>query len=182
MMCPVGYCQDQTEYFGKKWICIEYALIQNMERQLKHSLLFENASAADAEYLRNRKNRESGSIVSTLKSSAESGFEPLVFGVKFKKQDERYISGKSAVSNLMLKQLFGIKGSLGSPIIYSTNNASETQVKTLYLKYHGDDGQKQLTFFFFPIMERVGIQPGKTFFTAITARHEFSCRISSSEG
>ena len=26
-------------------------LIQNMERQLKHSLLFENASATDAEYL-----------------------------------------------------------------------------------------------------------------------------------
>ena len=133
---------------AKNESALNTVLIQTMERQLKHSMLFEKASAADAEYLLEiEKTIESGSIVSTLKSSAESGFEPLVFGVKFKKQDERYISRKSAqVSNLMLKQLFGIKGSLGSPIIYSTNNASETQVKTLYLKYHGDEGQKQLTF------------------------------------
>ena len=78
-------------------------LIQTMERQLKHSLLFENASASDAEYLLEiDKTIESGSIVSTLKSSAESGFEPLVFGVKFKKQDERYISRKSAQVSLSL--------------------------------------------------------------------------------
>ena len=148
-------------------------LIQNMERQLKHSLLFENASATDAEYLLEiEKTIESGSIVSTLKSSAESGFEPLVFGVKFKKQDERYISRKSAqVSNLMLKQLFGIKGSLGSPIIYSTNNAAETQVKTLYLKYHGDDGQKQLTFNLFSNYGASWDPNGKNIlYTAITAR------------
>jgi len=148
-------------------------LIQKMERQLKHSLLFENASTADAEYLLEiEKTIESGSIVSTLKSSAESGFEPLVFGVKFKKQDERYISRKSAqVSNLMLKQLFGIKGSLGSPIIYSTNNAAETQVKTLYLKYHGDDGQKQLTFNLFSNYGASWDPNGKNIlYTAITAR------------
>ena len=148
-------------------------LIQNMQRQLKHSLLFENASTADAEYLLEiEKTIETGSIVSTLKSSAESGFEPLVFGVKFKKQDERYISRKSAqVSNLMLKQLFGIKGSLGSPIIYSTNNAAETQVKTLYLKYHGDDGQKQLTFNLFSNYGASWDPNGKNIlYTAITAR------------
>ncbi|MEC7540431.1 MAG: hypothetical protein VX759_05590, partial [SAR324 cluster bacterium] len=148
-------------------------LIQTMERQLKHSLLFENAPAADAEYLLEiDKTIESGSIVSTLKSSAESGFEPLVFGVKFKKKDERFITRKSAqVSNLMLKQLFGIKGSLGSPIIFSTNNASETQVKTLYLNYHGDDGQKQLTFNLFSNYGASWDPSGKKIlYTAITAR------------
>ncbi len=158
---------------AKNESALNTVLIQNMERQLKHSLLFENASAADAEYLLEiEKTIESGSIVSTLKSSAESGFEPLVFGVKFKKQDERYISRKSAqVSNLMLKQLFGIKGSLGSPIIYSTNNASETQVKTLFLKYHGDDGQKQLTFNLFSNYGVSWDPTGKNIlYTAITAR------------
>ena len=148
-------------------------LIQNMQRQLKHSLLFENASAGDAEYLLEIENTiESGSIISTLKSSAESGFEPLVFGVKFKKQDERYISRKSAqVSNLMLKKLFGIKGSLGSPIIYSANDKSETQVKTLFLKYHGDDGLKQLTYNLFSNYGASWDQNGKTIlYTAITAR------------
>jgi tol-pal system beta propeller repeat protein TolB len=148
-------------------------LIQNMQRQLKHSLLFENASAGDAEYLLEIENTiESGSIISTLKSSAESGFEPLVFGVKFKKQDETYISRKSAqVSNLMLKQLFGIKGSLGSPIIYSANDKSETQVKTLFLKYHGDDGLKQLTFNLFSNYGASWDPNGKTIlYTAITAR------------
>ena len=148
-------------------------LIQNMQRQLKHSLLFENASAGDAEYLLEIENTiESGSIISTLKSSAESGFEPLVFGVKFKKQDERYISRKSAqVSNLMLKKLFGIKGSLGSPIIYSANDKSETQVKTLFLKYHGDDGLKQLTYNLFSNYGASWDQYGKTIlYTAITAR------------
>ena len=105
---------------AKNESALNTVLIQTMERQLKHSMLFENASATDAEYLLEiEKTIESGSIVSTLKSSAESGFEPLVFGVKFKKQDERYISRKSAqVSNLMLKQLFGIKGSLGLSLIH----------------------------------------------------------------
>jgi len=148
-------------------------LIQNMQRQLKHSLLFENASAGDAEYLLEIENTiESGSIISTLKSSAESGFEPLVFGVKFKKQDERYISRKSAqVSNLMLNKLFGIKGSLGSPIIYSANDKSETQVKTLFLKYHGDDGLKQLTYNLFSNYGASWNPNGKTIlYTAITAR------------
>ncbi len=158
---------------AKNESALNTVLIQTMERQLKHSMLFEKASAADAEYLLEiEKTIESGSIVSTLKSSAESGFEPLVFGVKFKKQDERYISRKSAqVSNLMLKQLFGIKGSLGSPIIYSTNNAAETQVKTLYLKYHGDDGQKQLTFNLFSNYGASWDPTGKNIlYTAITAR------------
>ena len=158
---------------AKNESALNTVLIQTMERQLKHSMLFENASAADAEYLLEiEKTIETGSIVSTLKSSAESGFEPLVFGVKFKKQDERYISRKSAqVSNLMLKQLFGIKGSLGSPIIYSTNNASETQVKTLYLKHHGDDGQKQLTFNLFSNYGVSWDPTGKNIlYTAITAR------------
>ena len=148
-------------------------LIKKMQRQLTHSLLFENASAGDAEYLLEIENTiESGSIISTLKSSAESGFEPLVFGVKFKKQDETYISRKSAqVSNLMLKQLFGIKGSLGSPIIYSSNDKSETQVKTLFLKYHGDDGLKQLTFNLFSNYGASWDPNGKTIlYTAITAR------------
>ena len=148
-------------------------LIKKMQRQLTHSLLFENASAGDAEYLLEIENTiESGSIISTLKSSAESGFEPLVFGVKFKKQDETYISRKSAqVSNLMLKQLFGIKGSLGSPIIYSANDKSETQVKTLFLKYHGDDGLKQLTFNLFSNYGASWDPNGKTIlYTAITAR------------
>ena len=148
-------------------------LIKNMQRQLKHSLLFENASAGDAEYLLEIENTiESGSIISTLKSSAESGFEPLVFGVKFKKQDVRYISRKSSqVSNLMLKQLFGIKGSLGSPIIYSVNDASETQVKTLFLKYHGDDDVKQLTFNLFSNYGASWDPNGKTIlYTSITAR------------
>jgi len=148
-------------------------LIKKMQRQLTHSLLFENASAGDAEYLLEIENTiESGSIISTLKSSAESGFEPLVFGVKFKKQDETYISRKSAqVSNLMLKQLFGIKGSLGSPIIYSANDKSETQVKTLFLKYHGDDGLKQLTFNLFSNYGASWHPNGKTIlYTAITAR------------
>ena len=67
---------------AKNESALNTVLIQNMERQLKHSLLFENAPAADAEYLLEiEKTIESGSIVSTLKSSAESGFEPLVFGV-----------------------------------------------------------------------------------------------------
>ncbi|HJL88018.1 MAG TPA: DPP IV N-terminal domain-containing protein, partial [SAR324 cluster bacterium] len=148
-------------------------LIKKMQRQLTHSLLFENASAGDAEYLLEIENTiESGSIISTLKSSAESGFEPLVFGVKFKKQDETYISRKSAqVSNLMLKQLFGIKGSLGSPIIYSANDKSETQVKTLFIKYHGDDGLKQLTFNLFSNYGASWDPNGKTIlYTAITAR------------
>ena len=148
-------------------------LIKKMQRQLTHSLLFENASAGDAEYLLEIENTiESGSIISTLKSSSESGFEPLVFGVKFKKQDETYISRKSAqVSNLMLKQLFGIKGSLGSPIIYSANDKSETQVKTLFLKYHGDDGLKQLTFNLFSNYGASWHPNGKTIlYTAITAR------------
>ena len=148
-------------------------LIKKMQRQLTHSLLFENASAGDAEYLLEIENTiESGSIISTLKSSTESGFEPLVFGVKFKKQDETYISRKSAqVSNLMLKQLFGIKGSLGSPIIYSANDKSETQVKTLFLKYHGDDGLKQLTFNLFSNYGASWDPNGKTIlYTAITAR------------
>jgi TolB protein len=71
----------------------------------------------------------------------------------------------------MLKQLFGIKGSLGSPIIYSTNNAAETQVKTLYLKYHGDDGQKQLTFNLFSNYGASWDPNGKNIlYTAITAR------------
>jgi len=148
-------------------------LIKKMQRQLTHSLLFENASAGDAEYLLEIENTiESGSIISTLKSSAESGFEPLVFGVKFRKQDETYISRKSSqVSNLMLKQLFGIKGSLGSPIIYSANDKSETQVKTLFLKYHGDDGLKQLTFNLFSNYGASWDPNGKTIlYTAITAR------------
>ena len=77
---------------AKNKSALNSVLIQTMERQLKHSMLFENASATDAEYLLEiEKTIESGSIVSTLKSSAESGFEPLVFGVKFKKQDKRYI-------------------------------------------------------------------------------------------
>ena len=60
---------------AKNESALNTVLIQTMERQLKHSLLFENASAVDAEYLLEiDKTIESGSIVSTLKSSAESGF------------------------------------------------------------------------------------------------------------
>ena len=68
-------------------------LVQHMKRQLGQSLLFDILdSGSDAEYtLKIKKKVESGTVLPTLASNSDKGFEPLTFGVRFKKQNEDYL-------------------------------------------------------------------------------------------
>ncbi len=122
------------------------AFVGHITRQMNHSLFFALVDS-DAEYaLEMDQTVESGSMSAELKSLSDSGFEPLEFGISFKSGDDSYLKRKSAqVGNLMLKKFFGVKGSIGSSLVYSMNDASKTQSKTLYTSFFGDPEQIAVT-------------------------------------
>ena len=124
---------------AKNESALNTVLIQNMERHLKHSLLFENAGSWCGIPPWNRKDHWIW-FNSFDRKFCRKRFEPLVFGVKFKNRMKDIFPGKALeVSNLMLKQLFGIKWPLGSRLFIRPIMLLKPRLKP-FLKYQ-DDGK-----------------------------------------
>lgn len=89
---------------------------------LEQTLLFEIISAKNsAEYiLEIEKSVEDKEIVLNLTGGAGSQFQPKYFGLRFQGKDSDYLALKAAqLGNRLLEELFGVKGSLGSTLVWS---------------------------------------------------------------
>ena len=88
---------------------------------------------------------EAGSIIVVLKAGPSTKFTPKTIGVRFRDKDPYYLKLKAAqLGNRVLKELFGIKGSFGSSIIWSN---TENSRKILYQSTFGiDDSMEQISY------------------------------------
>jgi len=86
-------------------------------------------------------------IVSVTLSGAQGqGFEPITTGMKFRDQDKEYVNLKSSqLGNFLIKNLMGIKGSLGGIVVWSESKKGENK-NSLVMRRFGSDIQKQITY------------------------------------
>lgn len=120
---------------------------QSLKKILDQSLLFKlsnNKKSADF-FLTMENSVEAGSIVVSLEAGPDAKFAPKVFGVRFKDKDPYYLGLKAAqLGNRILKELFGIKGSFGSALIWSS---IENNRKVLYRATFGiNDSREQISY------------------------------------
>lgn len=99
---------------------------------LTSSLLFKQVSSGELDYsLTIEESVEQGRLIIGLDNKQDETDELKYFGLKFKKQNNEYIRSKAAkIGNRILKESFGIKGSLGTAITWS---AREDQRKVIFL-------------------------------------------------
>ena len=105
-------------------------LVGQLEKQLQKTLLFEVVKEPDqASYkVEISSTSESNTIAATLSGKEGSDFKAISAGMKFRNEKPEYISRRSAqLGNLLIEKLMGIKGSLGSILIWSQSKKGETR-------------------------------------------------------
>jgi len=82
----------------------------------------------------------------TLSGATGQGFEPITTGMRFRNEDKDYVNLKSSqLGNLLIKNLMGIQGSLGSIIVWSETKKGGNK-NALVMKRFGSETQKQITY------------------------------------
>ena len=121
--------------------------VEKLKQMLELSLLFKIVDAkTTADYVLDiEKSIEDGEIVLTISGAEGSQFAPKYFGLRFRDADTDYIKLKAAqLGNRILKELFGITGSLGSTLTWSN---LENKRKILYKNPFGiPENTEQITY------------------------------------
>ena len=124
-------------------------LVGQLKNQLKKSLLFsvvEEDSATASYKLDINPTSSSDTISATLSGNQGSSFEAITVGMTFRSEKADYISLKSAqLGNLLIEKLMGIKGSLGSVLVWSQAKRGETR-NSLVMGRLGVEKYQQLTY------------------------------------
>lgn len=124
--------------------------VTQLKDMLKDSLLFNNVSSVQAaDYAIVLANSvESKELLVTIKGVKQSAFPAKFFGIRFKETELGYVKRKTAqMGNRILKELFGIAGSLGSSITWSV---TENTRKVIYKRdFSVPDSTKQITYNFY---------------------------------
>ena len=124
-------------------------MADDLKRLLGKTLLFTivgNPSQAEFSVVLEGK-VESGQLLFTIQEENQSGsFKPLVLGTRLRSQDDQYLFLKVAqIGNRVIKQLFGLNGSLGSQLVWSVSRKDES-TRGLHIGDFGVDNNKQLTY------------------------------------
>ena len=124
--------------------------VSQIKDMLEAALLFENVSSNKAsDYSITLENSvEDKDIFVTIKGEKQNTFKTKNFGIKFRNTDAAYIGKKTAqMANRIIKELFGIEGSMGSTVAWSVTEGSR---KVLYKTYFNiPDSMVQVTYNFY---------------------------------
>ena len=122
-------------------------LLKKVRSQLEKTLLFNivDNTVKSAFNLDISPTNDSKIVAVKLTGVQDTSFEAIT-GVKFRNQEEQYVNLKSAqIGNFLIKKLMGIKGSLGSIIIWSERKKGDSQ-NSLTMKRFGSEEQKKVTY------------------------------------
>ena len=90
---------------------------------------------------------DSDTISATLSGSQGSDFEAISVGMKFRNEKPDYISLRSAqLGNLLVEKLMGIKGSLGSILVWSQSKKGETRNALMMGRLGVENSSKKITY------------------------------------
>lgn len=124
--------------------------VSQLQQMLERSLLFESVSSrGDADYSVTLANRvESKDLLVTIEGEKQSTYKTKYFGIRFRNTDDEYLGRKTAqMANRIIKEFFGIEGSIGSTIAWSVTEGSR---KVIYKKEFGiEDAKEQVTYNFY---------------------------------
>ena len=124
-------------------------LVGYLEKQLQKTLLFTVVKDPDQASYKVEINdaSDSDTIAATLSGNQGSSFEAISVGMKFRSEKTDYISLRSAqLGNLLVEKLMGIKGSLGSIVLWSQSKKGETRNSLVMGRLGIEDSTKQLTY------------------------------------
>ena len=124
-------------------------LVGHLEKQLQKTLLFTVVKDPDQASYKVEINdaSDSDTIAATLSGNQGSSFEAISVGMKFRSEKTDYISLRSAqLGNLLVEKLMGIKGSLGSIVLWSQSKKGETRNSLVMGRLGIEDSTKQLTY------------------------------------
>ena len=97
-------------------------VVKKLSSQLDKTLLFNIVDDAEksAFNLEISTTNESKTVAVNLTGVQDTSFDTTSIGVRFRNEDEQYVNLKSSqIGNFLVKSLMGIKGSLGSIIVWS---------------------------------------------------------------
>ena len=123
-------------------------VVKKLSSQLDKTLLFNIVDDAEksAFNLEISTTNESKTVAVNLTGVQDPSFDATSIGVRFRNEDEQYVSLKSSqIGNFLVKSLMGIKGSLGSIIVWSEKKKGESQ-SSLVMKRFGSDEHKKITY------------------------------------
>ena len=124
-------------------------LVGQLEKQLQKTLLFTVVKEPDqASYkVEINSTSDSDTISATLSGSQVSDFEAITVGMKFRNEKPDYISLRSAqLGNLLVEKLMGIKGSLGSILVWSQSKKGETRNALMMGRLGVENSTKKITY------------------------------------
>ncbi len=124
-------------------------LVGYLEKHLQKTLLFTVVKDPDqASYkVEISATSDSNTIGATLSGNQGSDFKPFSVGMKFRNEKPVYISRRSAqLGNRLVEKLMGIKGSLGSILVWSQSKKGETRNSLMMGRLGIEDSTKQLTY------------------------------------
>ena len=124
-------------------------LVGYLEKQLQKTLLFTVVKDPDQASYKVEINdaSDSDTIAATLSGNQGSDFKPFSVGMKFRNEKPVYISRRSAqLGNRLVEKLMGIKGSLGSIVLWSQSKKGETRNSLVMGRLGIEDSAKQLTY------------------------------------
>lgn len=116
--------------------------INRLEKMLEKSLLFKNVEQQDADFVFKMKaSIESKTILFSLEGAKSKIVNKQTFGIKLTSDDDAYLNLRTAqVANKVIQELFKIKGSMGSIIVYSKTEDSR---KMLYMNQVGIEAKSE---------------------------------------
>ena len=123
-------------------------VVKKLSSQLDKTLLFNIVDDAEksAFNLEISTTNESKTVAVNLTGVQDTSFDATSIGVRFRNEDEQYVNLKSSqIGNFLVKSLMGIKGSLGSIIVWSEKKKGESQ-SSLVMKRFGSDEHKKITY------------------------------------
>ena len=124
-------------------------LVGYLEKHLQKTLLFTVVKDPDQASYKVEINdaSDSDTIAATLSGNQGSDFKPFSVGMKFRNEKPVYISRRSAqLGNRLVEKLMGIKGSLGSIVLWSQSKKGETRNSLMMGRLGIEDSTKQLTY------------------------------------
>ena len=124
-------------------------LVGYLEKHLQKTLLFTVVKDPDQASYKVEINdaSDSDTIAATLSGNQGSDFKPFSVGMKFRNEKPVYISRRSAqLGNRLVEKLMGIKGSLGSIVLWSQSKKGETRNSLVMGRLGIEDSTKQLTY------------------------------------
>jgi len=122
------------------------ALVQRLKELLDKTLLFTTVDdASGAEFSMTVSDSvESGRVVMGLEETQGSGkFKAIHFGVSFRSQEDEYLGKRAAqIGNVALQKLFGLRGALGSSLVWSEWSDEDARKQILMEANFGEKPSK----------------------------------------